>query len=355
MRDVHVLVPDSIDDPARPSGGNVYDRQVCDGLVEAGWRVTEHHLAGTWPWPDAAALRRLELVVADIPDRSTVVVDGLVGSTVPSVLVPAAERLHLVMLVHLPLGDGPPGHRVRDAHHLERAVLTAAAAVITTSAWTRERLVSGYALPAGQIHVAEPGVRPAAPAAGTPDGGQLLCVAAVTRHKGHDLLLAALATLRDLPWRVDFVGRLDREADFVASLVQQAARLGVGDRVSLSGPRVGADLAQSYAAADVLVLASHAETYGMVVTEALAHGLPVIATGVGGVPDALGRAPDGCPPGLLVPPADPSALSAALRYWLSDVAVRGRLRRAAEQRRQALPAWSVTADCVARVLSGVAT
>ena len=100
-----------------------------------------------------------------------------------------------------------------------------------------------------------------------------------------------------------------------------------------TGPRTGADLAAAYAAADVLVLASRGETYGMVVTEALARGLPVIATAVGGLPEALGRGPGGDLPGLLVPPDDPAALAAALRRWLGEPDLRQRLRQSAAERR----------------------
>ena len=74
----------------------------------------------------------------------------------------------------------------------------------------------------------------------------------------------------------------------------------------------------------------------MVVTEALARGLPVVAAEVGGVPEALGHGADGDRPGLLVPPDDPAALAAALRAWLGDAELRARLRRAARERRASL-------------------
>jgi glycosyltransferase involved in cell wall biosynthesis len=123
------------------------------------------------------------------------------------------------------------------------------------------------------------------------------------------------------------------------------------DRVRFTGPRTGAALDRAYAAADVLVLVSHAETYGMVITEALARGLPVIATDVGGVSEALGTDPR---PGLLVPPGDPAALGAALRSWLEDAGLRERLRRAARKRRVALRGWEETTSAVARALAAAA-
>jgi glycosyltransferase involved in cell wall biosynthesis len=123
--------------------------------------------------------------------------------------------------------------------------------------------------------------------------------------------------------------------------------------VLFPGTRTSSDLDRSYVAADLVVLASRAETYGMVITEALAHGLPVVATDVGGLTEALGYGEDGMLPGVLVPPDDPVALAAALRAWLADAELRGRLRHAARERRRSLSGWSTTASAIAGVLAEV--
>jgi glycosyltransferase involved in cell wall biosynthesis len=352
---VHVVVPDGIDDPARPSGGYVYDRQVCRGLAVIGWQVIEHVAPGAWLCPDPAAEHGLARMIAGIADGAVVLIDGLIASTVPDILVPEADRLRLVVLVHMPFGDAPPCHPAARAQAGEGAVLSAVQHVITTSSWARERLLLRYGLPPEKVHVAQPGVEPAHLASGTDGGGELLCVAAVAPHKGHDELLAALATIADLPWRCLCVGTLHREPAFVQRLRQRAEASGISDRVCFAGPRIGDDLAQAYAGADVLVLASRAETYGMVVTEALARGLPVIATAVGGLPEALGRTTDGRRPGLLVPPGDSGALAAALRDWLADAGLRQRLRESARERRSTLAGWDRPTDRIAHVLSQAAT
>ena len=88
---VHVVVPAGIDDRARPSGGNAYDRRVCDGLAAAGWAVHVHEVAGSWPWPDAPSHAALADALFRIPDRALVLVDGLVASPSPDVLVPAGS------------------------------------------------------------------------------------------------------------------------------------------------------------------------------------------------------------------------------------------------------------------------
>jgi glycosyltransferase involved in cell wall biosynthesis len=340
---VHVIVPEGIDDPARPSGGNTYDRRVCDGLAGLGWTVAVHETPGSWPEPDVAACRALAETLARIPDGAVTLLDGLVASAVPEVLMPEAVRLRLVALVHMPIGDAR-----------ERAALATAAAVVTTSRWARGALVDVHGLPPGRVHVAEPGVDPAAPAPGTPGGTTLLCVAAVTRGKGHDVLLDALAAMAELPWRCRCVGSLDRDPEFAERLRLRVDRGGLGGRMAFPGPAAGAALDRSYAGADLLVLPSRSESYGMVVTEALARGIPVVAADVGGVREALGHGADGERPGALVPPGDPVALAIALRMWLGDAVLRRAWRRAASERRATLARWPATTTVLAGVLAGAA-
>jgi glycosyltransferase involved in cell wall biosynthesis len=323
----HFVVPDGIDDPSRPTGGNAYDRHVAHGLA-----LHEHAVPGFWRPPDAESFAALEAVLQQIPDGSGVLIDGLIASTAPEVLVPQSRRLRVVVLVHMPLAD-----------EREAAVLSAASSVIATSEWSRRRLLELYGLAAERVHVAVPGVEPAELASGTGTGGALLCVAAVTPGKGHDLLIEALATITDLPWHCECVGSLERDPAFVESLRSL-------DGVSFTGPRTGAELDRSYAAADLLVLPSRGETFGMTVIEALARGVPVVATNVGGVPEALGFGADGSRPGLLVAPEDPEALAGALRSWLGDAELRDRLRQAARERRDSLPTWSATTSVIAEVL-----
>jgi glycosyltransferase involved in cell wall biosynthesis len=191
-------------------------------------------------------------------------------------------------------------------------------------------------------------------AASDEPGTHLLCVGPVTRHKGHDVLVDALGHLVDRPWRCLVVGAVDREPEHAAQVRRRAADLGMADRFVLAGPLSGAALDDAYRGADVLVLPSLVETYGMVVTEALSHGLPVIASATGGVPEALGRLADGRTPGLLLAPGDPVALAQALASWLDDEVLRRSLRRAALERRAALRGWAATTDAVSHVLSEAA-
>ena len=355
---VHVVLPNDIDDPATPSGGNVYDRRICRGLAGAGWTVFEHAVRGAWPRPNPAERSELARVLASLPDDAVVLIDGLVASTVPDVLVPHSaslradhpaqtKRLRLVILLHMPLGGQSPQLR-----RSEGEVLSAAAAVVTTSFWSRLRLLDLYALDADRVWAAPPGVDTAPLAPGSEDCGRLLCVAAVTPGKGHDVLVGALAAVRDRPWNCVCVGALDRDPGFVDDVRRRARATGIADRLEFTGPLTGPKLRARYAAADLLVLASRGETYGMVVTEALARGTPVLTSAVEGLPEALGRAPDGGLPGLLVEPDDPAAFAGALRRWLTEPELRHRLRRSACERRSTLTDWAVTSNLVAAALSG---
>jgi glycosyltransferase involved in cell wall biosynthesis len=200
------------------------------------------------------------------------------------------------------------------------------------------------------VHVVAPGTDSAPLATGTDGRSGLLCVAAVTEHKGQDLLVEALARVADLPWTCVCVGPLRREPAFADRVRGLIDRHGLAGRVRLAGPRSGDALAASYAAADLVVLASRGETYGMVVAEALMRGIPVLATAAGAVADTLGREPDGTVAGILVSERDPAAFAAALRRWLTEPDLPDRLRARARRRRSALPGWPAAARELAAVL-----
>ena len=353
---VHVVVPDGIDDPARPSGGNAYDRRCCDGLASLGWTVHEHAVPGSWPRPDAASSAALAGVVERIPDGAVVLLDGLVASPAPEVLVPQASRLRLVVLVHMPLGHRPAGDGADDARARERAVLAAAAAVVATSAWSR-RPAAGAVRAAGRRGCTSPSPRVDAAelAPGTAAGGALLCVAAVIPGKGHDVLLDALATIADLSWHCTCVGSLDRDPAFVEELRRRVARGRAGRPRALPG---AADRGRSrpqlrrrrpagagVARRDV----RHGRHRGAGPRPAGRRGRGRRRAG-GARPRRRRDAGRGCS----CRPTTPRRSRAALRAWLGDAELRARLRRAARERRASLPGWSATTAVLAGVLAGAA-
>ncbi|MBP2368974.1 glycosyltransferase family 4 protein [Pseudonocardia parietis] len=352
-RDVHVVVPAGIDDPASPSGGDVYDRRMCAGLAAAGRAVHEHAVPGAWPDPDPAARDRLDTALTAVPDGADVLLDGLVICGAPEVLARHAGRVRAIVLVHLPLGDecgiGAAVAQARRAR--ERAALHLVSAVVTTSPWTARRVVEQHGLPPALVHVVAPGVDPAPSTPPRERGTRLLAVGALTPTKGHDLLVEALARCTELDWTLRLVGPHERDREHAGAVRAAIARHGLGGRVTVTGPLTGPDLDLAYADADLLVLPSRTESYGMVVTEALARAVPVLATAAGGVPDTLGRDRTHGVPGLLVGPGDPEALALGLRTWLTVPDVRGAARSAARGRRTELAGWPEAVRRLERVLA----
>ena len=350
---VHVVVPEGFDNPGQPTGGNIYDRRVCAGLAEAGWDVLVKTVAAAWPVPGPAARADLASIVAAIPDGEIALIDGIIASPTAAQLLPHASRIRLTVLLHMPLSTALDTHHDASAERSEQAVLRAAAGVVVTSEWTREQVLARYEVPACRVHVAQPGVDQVA-AAPRPVPGHLICVGTLGRHKGQDLLIEALAELGDLDWHCVLAGPLDRDPEFVRHAQARITRLGYDHRVRLAGVLTGAALSQAYSTADLLIAPSRSETYGMTVTEALAHGLPVIAAATGGLPEALGATTDGTRPGQLIPPGDPAALATALRDWLGDEHHRRKLRTAARQRQSTLRSWQQTAQDIANALGALA-
>jgi glycosyltransferase involved in cell wall biosynthesis len=350
---VHVVVPEGFDNPGQPTGGNIYDRRVCAGLAEAGWEVLVTTVAAAWPVPDSGARADLARIISAIPDGEIALIDGLIASPTAAQLLPHAGRISMTVLLHMPLATALDIRHDASALRSERVVLRAATGVVVTSEWTRQQVLTRYEIPAGRVHVARPGVdRVAAPA--RPVRGHLICVGTLGRHKGQDLLVEALAELGDLDWHCVLAGPLDRDPDFVDQLQTRITRLGYSHRVRLAGVLTGPVLSHAYTTADLLVAPSRSETYGMAVTEALAHGLPVMAAAVGGLPEALGSAADGTRPGQLISPGDPAALAAAIGEWLGDERLRHRLRAAAGKRRSNLCGWEQTTQEIANALTAPA-
>jgi glycosyltransferase involved in cell wall biosynthesis len=268
-------------DPEARTGGYAYDRRIAAGLRALGWSVRVHALADSFPTPDRAALDDAAARFASLPDDALVLVDGLAFGALPEIAARAGARLRLVALVHHPLAleaglDEATRARLRTS---ETAALAHARAVIATSERTARDL-EGWGVQRERVVVVEPGTDPAplARGSGHADGVQILCVATLTPRKGHDLLLDALAALRTRAWRLDCVGSAARSPATAAALHAQAVRLGLEPRVGWRGELPDDALAAAFDAADLFVLPSRYEGYGMAAAEALARGLPVVAT-----------------------------------------------------------------------------
>jgi len=324
------------------TGGYGYDRRIITGLRALGWEVVVHALDASFPAPTEAALHQAQMLFARFADQALVLVDGLALGAMPQVVQPHAERLRLLGLVHHPLAM-ESGLEPRSALKLarsERRALEAMRHIIVTSHTTKQAL-GPYGIESERVSVVEPGTD-AAPVARSARGEDLkmLCVATLIPRKGHDLLFEALAGL-PRRWHLTCVGSLTRGPETVARLRRQLQRLGLEQRVALVGEVREQALTQFYAAADLFVLPTRYEGYGMAVAEALAHALPVVSTRAGAIPELVGLNA-----GLLVEPDNGVQLCAALERVLHEPGLLSRLATGAEAVRSTLPRWQ---DCCARM------
>jgi glycosyltransferase involved in cell wall biosynthesis len=345
VNEVFFVVPDSIDDPERVSGGNRYDRRVRDGLRAQGWTVRMLLVTGRGTGWTGRAL-------AGLPEGALALVDGLLVVREPEAIVAHRSRLRIVVLAHMAAsqaGDGAHGDGAPADAAL--AALRSARRIVATSAWTRSQLLEQDAGDPHRIVVAHPGVDPAPATTASESGGRLLCVAAIAPHKGQDLLVRALAGFADRDdWTCTLAGSTAVAPDFVEALTAVIDAAGLAGRIRFAGVLTGAALAEAYADADLVVLPSRTESYGMAVAESLAHGVPVLAAGVGGIPEAIARQDAA----MIVPPDDPWALRVVLQQWWSSAARRDALKAAALAARDAGRRWEDTTTILASALGEAA-
>jgi len=346
-------------DRTGPSGGNTYNRELVAALRAAGTDVVVHALPGAWPDPTGTDLERLAEVLAAHPVS---LVDGIVAGGSPGPVADAvAAGRRVVVLVHMAAADevGLPAPDATRREEAEGRALRAATTVVATSRTAAEDLAARHRL--SDVRVARPGARRAASAFGS-SPPRILAVANLTATKDPLTLVRALGRVQDLELTAVLVGSPDADPTYARTVRREAE--GLGERVRFAGALVGDALEEQWAAADLLVLTSRTETFGMVVLEALAHGVPaVVGAGTGAV-EALTRGAPGTAtepsgavlagpdiPGAAVPTGDPDALAAVLRRWLTDAGLRTAWRRTAHDRRDRLPGWDVTAAIVGQLLA----
>jgi glycosyltransferase involved in cell wall biosynthesis len=375
-------------DLATPTGGYGYARRIIAEVTALGWRLEVLNLGEGFPWPTAGARAVAAERLALLPPDRPIVVDGLAFGVLPEAAEVLRESHALIALVHHPLAleSGLSAAQSAALRASERAALACARHVVTSSATTGRLLVSDYGVAPERLSVVEPGTDPPQTRADEPGSGrvtparsrassdalgtrtielprwplaslasaatrshgsdsgvELLAVGAVVPRKGYDLLVAALAGLKDLPWRLVIAGDGGRSPETFAQLEADIARLGLADRVALRGAVSADQLASLYESSDLFVLPSRYEGYGMAYTEAIAHGLPVVGTTAGAIPETVPA-----DAGVLVAPDDVAALAAVLRHLIENPHERERL--AAGARAVRFPSWAEQAALFGRVL-----
>jgi glycosyltransferase involved in cell wall biosynthesis len=337
-------------DLATATGGYGYDRAVLARFAAAGIAARHLPLPGSFPFPDAADLAVTAAALRAIAPDEVILLDGLAGGALPADLL-ASLAAPVVALVHHPLAreNGLAPATAASLHASEQAGLALARHVVVTSPVTAETLVADFAVPDARITVAEPGTARAPRAAGSGSTAPaLLAVGTVSPRKGFDVLVRALAAVADLQWHLTIVGSLARDAAAAAALGAVMAETGLASRITLAGELDEGALAAAYHRADLFVIPSLYEGYGMAAGEAMVRGLPIVTT-TGG---ALARTiPEGA--ALRVPPGNVPALAAALRRALAEPGLLPALAEASAAQGRSLPDWDDTTRRIAAVLHAV--
>ncbi|MCC6891135.1 MAG: glycosyltransferase family 4 protein [Hyphomicrobiales bacterium] len=349
MKPVVFAVPGDL---ATPTGGFAYDRHIVAELPRHGWSVEVRDIGTGFPRPSVAERATAHLQLAAVPPGRVIVIDGLAFGVMTQTAQGLSRTHRLVALVHHPLAL-ETGLQEREAAKFrasERLALSFAQHVVTTSATTARLLAQTYAVDEAKLSVVLPGservatvMRPSRPVV------NLLAVGSVVPRKGFDLLVSALGRIPDLPWRLVIAGDRKRDPATAEALEAQIVAQRLDDRIELLGAVSPERLAELYAAADVFVLASRYEGYGMAFAEAMAHGLPIIGTTAGAIPEAVPSSA-----GILVPPESLDDLTVALMRLIGHRSERARLATGARTAAASLPTWEQAGRQFAQVLDRVA-
>ncbi|MEM9027875.1 MAG: glycosyltransferase family 4 protein [Pseudomonadota bacterium] len=334
-----------------PTGGYAYARELFRRFAAHDIQASHIQLPAGFPFPDANDIADTESRFAQIGPQTPLLIDGLAYGAFPEHLAAALPH-PLVALIHHPLAreTGLSDEQVASLKQSERAALRRADRVITTSTETADILARCYDVSADKLSVAEPGTPAPRRHRGSQSATmQLLAVGAVSHRKGYDVLCSALAGLSDETWHLTIVGDTTRNPAVTETLRRQIADDGLADRVTLTGAATADELDRQYHNADIFVHAAHYEGYGMVLTEALSRGLPIVTTSNGAAAEAISH-----DAAIKVPADDVSALAAALAAVIGDAAQRRHLSDCAWAAAQTLPTWDQTTQTVAKVLRGIA-
>jgi glycosyltransferase involved in cell wall biosynthesis len=337
-------------DIAQPTGGYGYDRKVLAHAAGSGMDLRHVEIPGGYPFPTAQTLAETGRIIAALPGAAPLLIDGLAYGAMPTDLIGSFGARPVIALCHHPLalepGLGPEAQiRLRDS---ERHALALSRSVVVSGALTKRILAEDFGVAPGRVTVALPGTEPAPRAKGSGAATlRVLSIGSVIPRKSYDVLVEAMALNRDLDWQLDIIGSLTHApdtADAVRKLIQDRD---LHNRITLHGARSDGEVAQAYDQADLFVLSSQFEGYGMVIAEAMARGLPIVTTAAGAVIDTLDpRA------GIQVPVNAIQVLAKEIREMLVNHGKRSAFADGSWLAGQALPGWSDTARTIADVIRG---
>ena len=341
-------------DLSAPTGGYAYDRQIIHGLKRLGWELELISLGDGYPFPTVAQVERARKALLGRTKGVPIAIDGLALGALPELAAELAEHHPIIAIIHHPLAFefGLSEAQKRALQRSETEALRHVSQIVANSSTTARDLTQFYGVSPDTIGVVMPGterthrLKPKVESVGkTRNSVHLLSVGSIIPRKGFDCLMEALHSISDLPWSLSIAGDTSRNRAAYEQLLVDIDRFHFAERVRVLGAISDAELELLYDGADVFVLASHFEGYGMVYAEAMAHGLPIVATSCGAISDTV-------PPeaGVLVAPGDIAALGNALKDLILDAPCRARLSRGAFEASARLPTWDQSVQQFATIV-----
>lgn len=325
-----------------PTGGYRYDREIVSRWQSMDVEVEVISLKGNYPFPREEEILLASKILQEKQNFDVYIFDGLAGGVLPNVMEELSGVKPVIALIHHPLflESGLDEANQKMLRAKEAVGLKHVRAVITSSQTTKETVADVFQFPTGQIHAVDPGVEraPFSVGSGSPTVN-ILSIGTISERKGHDVLLKALSGLTDLNWRLDLVGSAEFNPKLLNDLKVLTGEGRIENQVVFHGALEPEQVEELYHHADLFALASRYEGYGMVYSEAIVRGLPVLGTTAGAIPQTV---PKDC--GLLVEPDDVEAAQAALRQLIVSADLRAKLSAAAKNAEPDFPTWERSAE-----------
>ena len=331
-----------------PTGGYRYDKEIINAWENSGVEVELISLEGNYPFPSEKEKQSAIDSIKDFPKADIAIVDGLLGGASPNFLKALSQRMPVSALIHHPLclENGLDADTAKGLETSERHGLEFVENIVTTSPATAKTVAKLFNFDATKIHTVLPGVTRAEISRGSQNSTvNLLCVGSLIERKGHRFLLEALSQLNHLDWRLDCYGSTDFDTKLFAELTKMLETSEHSDKIKFHGAVSDTTLEAAYLNADIFVLPSLYEGYGMVYAEAIVRGLPIIATRAGAIPQTV---PETC--GILVEPENIEMLKQAIEELISDKELREQYRKAAIREEPNFPTWQKSAHQFAAIL-----
>ncbi|UJW87633.1 glycosyltransferase family 4 protein [Devosia sp. SL43] len=332
-------------DATQKTGGYIYEYELLQALRRSGRTMHHLELGAGFPNPSADETAAAIAAMAALPPDMPLIIDGLVYGSIDTAGLRTVAA-PIIAMIHHPLGLETGLAPAPAQFLLEREAdnLQLAQAVLVPSPHTARILVQQFNVPDGKITVAPPGFRAADPEHRPQSPPLILSVGILAERKGHDVLVAALGRIRELDWQAAIVGKT-HDASVERALRRQIADLGLEDRIILSGLLSDEAVIEHYRQATLFALATRYEGYGIVLGEAMLHGLPIVTCNTGAVPDTVAKGA-----GILVAVDDVDGFAQALRLVLTQTPVRQEMSRLSAQAGRQLNSWNETEPIVSHVL-----